>query len=145
MEYTITSLMNDTPKLWKGPYGDVYYHTVFVGGWGKPISVGKKVAGSVKVGDVLFGEINETDGPEDKFKAMQRPEGSTASESSVVAPKSDNKFLKDVSSLPLDVYRVRANINGLPTNETERAVFFENVKEDADELLRLIEEVRSDS
>lgn len=67
--------------------------------------------------------------------------GSTA----VVKSSSSNAYLKDATTLPLDVYRVRANIDGLPTNDEERAVFFENVMSDADELLSLIEKVRSDS
>lgn len=58
--------------------------------------------------------------------------------------KPDNRYLRDVTAIPLDVYRVRANIDGLPANDSERQIFFENIKADADELLALIEKVRED-
>lgn len=141
MEYTVTKLMNDIPKLWKGPHGDVYYHSVTVAEHDKPLSVGKKEANSVKVGDTIWGDIIETDYLEDKFKPSPPPE---KPEDSTVTSKPD-RYLRDVTAIPLDVYRVRANIDGLPTNETERQIFFENIKADADELLRLIENVRKDN
>jgi hypothetical protein len=144
-EYTVISLMNDKPKLWKGPHGDVWYHGVNVEGWDKPISVGKKEANSIKVGDTIYGDIIETDYIEDKFKPSQKPDEPSEPSGSVVihsTPKADNRYLRDVTAIPLDVYRVRANIDGLPSNETERAVFFENVMADANELLALIDKVR---
>lgn len=76
-----------------------------------------------------------------RFKRVKREEGGSYSSS---AKTSDNSkaFLKDASTIPLDVYKTRAHINGLPTNETERTLFFQNVMADSDELLKLIENVR---
>lgn len=59
--------------------------------------------------------------------------------------KVDNRFLKDVTSVPLDVYRVRANINGLPDNAEDASIFWELVKSDAEELLKIIGNIRDDA
>lgn len=81
MEYKVVRLMNDNPKEWKGPHGVIYYHSVEVEGHDKPLSVGKKEANSIKVGDTIYGDITATDYIEDKFKASPRPEGATGSQS----------------------------------------------------------------
>lgn len=98
-------------------------------------------------GERVWGHIEESkSGKSLRFKkdkdAPVSNEAQPGGAGTALAPKADNRYLKDVSSIPLDVYRVRANINGLPTNETERQAFFENVKEDADALLELIDQVR---
>lgn len=54
----------------------------------------------------------------------------------------DNKYLKDATTVPLDVYRVRANVEGLPLDSAQRKTFFKNVRLDALHLLKLIDEVR---
>lgn len=96
----------------------------------------------------VWGHIEESkSGKSMRFKKDKEPEMAAASSSgaqtNIVMPaKADNRYLRDVTAIPLDVYRVRANIDGLPSNETERQVFFENIKADADELLALIDKVR---
>lgn len=71
-EYKITEISPEEPKLWKGPNGDLYYIDVMVEGRDKPVSVGKKSPDALKVGDVIEGEIEETDRQTDKFKHAKK-------------------------------------------------------------------------
>lgn len=99
----------------------------------------------------VWGHIEESkSGKSMRFKKDKDAPGiggssTPAEESQVAISKPDNRYLRDVTAIPLDVYRVRANIDGLPANKTERQIFFENIKEDADALLELIEIVRDDT
>lgn len=55
----------------------------------------------------------------------------------------ENKYQRDVTSIPLDVWRTLVGIQGVPTNQTEFHKFFTTVQEHANELLRMIDNVRS--
>lgn len=83
MEYVITDISKQPPK----PWNDIFYVNVKVKGHDKAISVGKKDPSSLKVGDTLYGHIEETDYTTDKFKPEKRPEQEKPSDSSYWAEK----------------------------------------------------------
>lgn len=56
-------------------------------------------------------------------------------------PQSD-KFLRDTSTIPLDVYRILINIVGVAETLEQKERFWELVREQADELIRMIDNVR---
>lgn len=70
-DYKITRISQDPPREWNNPKGGtVYYRKVMLEGWDKPVSVGKKSADALHVGDVLQGTITpDPEHGEDKFKA----------------------------------------------------------------------------
>lgn len=70
-EYKITRISQDPPREWANPKGGtVYYRKVMLEGWEKPVSVGKKSADALHLGDVLQGTITpDPEHGEDKFKA----------------------------------------------------------------------------
>lgn len=57
--------------------------------------------------------------------------------------KEENKYQRDVTALALDVYRVVANIRGLPENAQDAAIFWDIVMSHTNELLGMIENVRN--
>lgn len=73
-EYKITKVSQQPPNEWKGPHGTVYYIKVQLEGHIKPVSVGKKAPDALKAGYTIYGTIEPTDLPEDKFKSEQKPE-----------------------------------------------------------------------
>lgn len=73
-EFKIAKVSEQPPKEWKGPHGPVYYIKVLLEGHTKPVSVGKKKPDALRVGDIIYGNIEESDLPEDKFKPEQKPE-----------------------------------------------------------------------
>lgn len=72
-EYTITKVSTEEPRTWDGPNGTTYYIKVMLEGHQKPVSIGKKQPNSLNVGDKVFGQITETQYPEDKFTAGKNP------------------------------------------------------------------------
>lgn len=98
------------------------------------------------VGERVLGHIEPSaSGKSMRFKkdkemeALVTPpsEGQTV----LIPPKSD-KFLRDTSTIPLDVYRVLINIVGVPETLEQKERFWELVREQADELIRMIDNVR---
>ncbi len=79
------------------------------------------------------------------FRKDKPPENEPTPIGAVVRTSSttDKAFLKDASTIPMDVYRVVANVRGLPENETDSIVFWEIVREHSNELLLLIDNVRN--
>lgn len=74
-EYKITKVSQQEPREWNGPNGTVYYIKVMLEGHDKPVSIGKKKPDALKEGFTVYGTIEPTDLPEDKFKAAQNPNG----------------------------------------------------------------------
>lgn len=141
-EYVIEMIDSEPAKRWDGPNGTIYYKNVGLGGHPKPVSIGKKTADALKVGDTVEGTIIPTDYLTDKWKHAAKPQGSPSSSGD---GQSENKFQRDVTAIPLDVWRTLIGIQGVPTNEVEFHTFFETVKLHANELLATIETVRSGS
>lgn len=74
-EYKITKVSADKPREWPNPHGGtVYYIKVMLEGHDKPVSVGKKAPDALKPGFTVYGTIEPSDLPEDKFKAEVKPE-----------------------------------------------------------------------
>lgn len=61
-----------------------------------------------------------------------------------VFKKEENKYQKDVTSIPLDVWRTLIGIQGVPENETQFTEFFMTVQQHANELLLMIGHVREE-
>lgn len=138
-EYKIGMIDGSEPRKWSGPNGDVFYITVGLEGHPKLVSIGKKSPDALKVGDTVYGTIVPTDYLTDKWKGEAPPQGSGGKGGG----GSENKFQRDVTAIPLDVWRTLIGIQGVPTNQTEFHRFFETVKLHANELLATIETVRS--
>lgn len=75
-EYTIEKISEQEPRKWDGPHGIVYYIKVKLKDVDKPVSIGKKKPDALKAGMTVYGTIEESDLPEDKFKAEKAPDGS---------------------------------------------------------------------
>jgi hypothetical protein len=71
-DYRISDVSEATPRRWDGPNGTVYYITVHLEGHPKAVSIGKKAPDALKAGDTVFGDIEATTYPEDKFKAGKK-------------------------------------------------------------------------
>lgn len=139
-EYKITQINVDgEPREWLNPQTKtkVYYIGVMLDGWDKPVSIGKKAPDALKIGDTVYGEVIETDYLTDKWKHGEAPQSSSSS-----STQSENKYQRDVTSIPLDVWRTLVGIQGVPTNKIEFHAFFETVREHAEELLTMIGNVR---
>lgn len=141
-EYKILMIDEAEPRKWDGPNGTVFYITVGLEGHPKPVSIGKKSPDALKVGDTVFGTIVPTDYITDKWKGEAKPPtaGNPGNSGS-----SEGKFQRDVTALSLDVYRVVSNIRGLPENASDSAKFWEIVMDHTNELLAMIDKVRSGS
>lgn len=74
-EYKVTKVSGQEPREYTNEYGTTYYIKVQVEGHDKPIEVGKKQKDGVKVGDVLYGTITDTQYKTDKFKSEPKPFG----------------------------------------------------------------------
>lgn len=72
-EYKILQVSEQEPREWNGPHGIVYYIKVKLEGHDKPVSIGKKKPDALKSGYTVYGTIEESDLPEDKFKSEQNP------------------------------------------------------------------------
>ena len=72
-DYKVVKVSEQEPKKWDGPNGTVYYIKTMLEGHDKPVSIGKKSADALKVGDTVYGEIQPTDYIGDKFKAGKKP------------------------------------------------------------------------
>lgn len=59
-------------------------------------------------------------------------------------PKSDKPYLRDVTTIPLDVWRALLNVQGVPENPTQFQSFFETVRTHTEELLSMIDNVRAE-
>jgi hypothetical protein len=57
----------------------------------------------------------------------------------------DKAYLRDASTIPLDVWRTLIGIQGVPNSPDEFSLFFETVMDHANELLALIDKVRTGS
>lgn len=100
-------------------------------------------------GRKYWGHIQPTSGTGFRFKVDKDAPGSDpvptseGQKTTVVSKPLDNKYLRDITAIPLDVYRVRANIMGLPGSaDVDTHEFWEMVKADSEELLAIIERVR---
>lgn len=93
-----------------------------------------------------WGHIQETSGRMLRFKVdKDAPGEAEKSTATVVTSKPmDQKYLRDVTAIPMDVYRVLVNIMGVPEDETQAARFWQTVKDHSDEVLKLIDNVRND-
>lgn len=94
-------------------------------------------------GKSYFGHIQETSGRMLRFKVDKLPDGNFSTGPSVQNTPADNKYQRDVTALSLDVYRVVANIRGLPENASDSAKFWEIVMDHTNELLDMIDKVRN--
>lgn len=139
-EYVIEMIDSEPAKRWDGPNGTVWYKNVGLGGHPKPVSIGKKTPDALKVGDTVYGTIVPTDYLTDKWKGEAKPPtaGNPGNSGST-----ENKFQRDVTALSLDVYRVVANIRGLPENADDSAKFWDIVMTHTNELLNMINKVRN--
>ena len=68
-EYKVIRVSEKPSNAWNGPNGTIYYQNYMLEGHTKPVSIGKKQPDTIKVGDVLNGNIIQDSGPNDKFKA----------------------------------------------------------------------------
>lgn len=134
-EYKVTSLMKDEPKEWKGPHGSVWYHSVMVDGHDKPLSVGKKEPNSIKVGDIIYGDITETDYLEDKFKPSPPPQGGSKA-TLEYEPSTNARWAIGMA------YRAFISATGSPEDATGEFPF-DAVKQHAGQLLIMFDELKS--
>lgn len=138
---------NNTGEEWKpDQYGNRWYNVLFEGDaetfmWLKkdPPEEGKE----------YYGHIEKTaSGKRLRFKTDKLPE-QTISSNNLTNPDfhsvsvKENKYQRDVTSIPLDVWRTLVGIQGVPTNQTEFHRLHTTVQEHANELLRMIDNVRS--
>src|SRR3990167_8109776 len=140
-EFKIESVFAEPAKEWKGPHGTVFYKTVMIDGHDKPVSVGKKDPDVLTKGDIIYGDIVPTDYIEDKFKPSPPPEGQSEGSSK----PSGDKYLKDTSDLPYRVWKDMLpfmDVQDLVKDADYNRELNEYVIEQANELLKLIENVR---
>lgn len=71
-DYKVVQVSQQEPKKYEGQYGTTYYIKVKLEGHEKPVEIGKKDPHALKAGDTVYGHIEETDFPTDKFKAEQK-------------------------------------------------------------------------
>lgn len=71
-EYKITKVSEQPPKEWQGEFGTVYYHKVMLDGHNKPVTIGTKSNQPPQVGETVYGDIQTSDYPEDKFKKANK-------------------------------------------------------------------------
>lgn len=76
-EYKVIKVSEQEPKEYFNEkyQSTTYYIKVQVEGHDKPIEVGKKSPDAIHVGDILYGNIQTTSYPVDKFKSEPRPFG----------------------------------------------------------------------
>jgi hypothetical protein len=73
-EYKVAKVSEQEPRRWDGPNGTVFYIKTMLEGHARPVSIGKKSADALKIGDTVYGTITPDPGhPEDKFKAEAKP------------------------------------------------------------------------
>ncbi len=72
-EYKVVRVSQEQPREWAGPHGTVYYIKTMLEGHDKAVSIGKKKPDALKEGDTVYGTIEESDLPEDKFKPASLP------------------------------------------------------------------------
>ena len=72
MDYTITKVSEKPPREYEGSYGKVYYTKVMLQGHDKPVEIGKKQPNSLKVGDIVAGDIKPSQYEADGFKAIKK-------------------------------------------------------------------------
>lgn len=75
-DHKILKVSQEAPREWAGPAGTIYYIKVMLDGHSKPVEVGKKKPDALKAGDTVYGDIESTSYPNDKFKAAQKPNAS---------------------------------------------------------------------
>ena len=74
-EYKVTKVSSEKPREWSNPHGGtVYYIKTMLEGHSKPVSIGKKTPDALKPGFMVYGVIEPSDLPEDKFKGEKKPE-----------------------------------------------------------------------
>lgn len=123
----------------KDQYGNEWFNVKFVGDaetfmWLKkdPPVEGQK----------YYGHIEKTkSGKRLRFKTDKVPEDIKPSSTSSAVK--DTKYQRDITSIPLDVWRTLVGIQGVPENQSQFTEFFLTVQQHANELLLMIENVRS--
>lgn len=146
-EYVIEMIDSEPAKRWDGPNGTIYYKNVGLAGHPKPVSIGKKTADALKVGDTVDGTIIPTDYLTDKWKHATKPQvgGGTASGGT---QKVSEAFLKDVSNTPVQIwtgslhYAKDLGLNIVGSDEDFR-IYAEYVNRASDEMLKSIENIRN--
>lgn len=125
-------------RLTTDTYG-IYYSVKFEGDAETFLLQAKKAP--VK-GQSEWGMIEQSkSGKSMRFKRVKREESSPPHVATNTS-KSDKPYLRDVTAIPLDVWRTLIGIQGVPTNSEEFHRFFSTVKEHADELLLTIDKIR---
>lgn len=72
--YTIKQVSQQEPKRYEGKFGVTYYHKVRFEGSDEVIEIGRKEGNDPKVGEQLYGTIEDTEYGK-KFKAEKNPNG----------------------------------------------------------------------
>lgn len=72
-DYEVTQVSQQPPREWEGQHGKIYYIKVALKGHSKPVEIGKKSPGALKVGDTVYGTVENTTYPSDKFKSAPKP------------------------------------------------------------------------
>lgn len=88
------------------------------------------------------GDVEVYTNAKGKDYVRQAPKEDTGGNSATQKPV-DKPFYRDSTTIPLDVWRVLINVQGVPENPAQFASFFDTVQEHANELLLLIDNVRN--
>lgn len=123
-EYTVKRVSSKPPKEVDGAYGKVYYITVQLEDHDKFVQIGKKSPDSIKPGDTLYGHIEETDFPTDKFKSERKPnqgfgnkdnseiKAQMAIKAAVQLLQGHTQDLDTVESVAKDIYKMVERVKG---------------------------------
>lgn len=119
-------------RLENDTYG-IYYSVLFEGDAETYLLQAKKPP---VVGQPEWGSIEKSkSGKSMRFKRAKREDAPS--------PSGDKAYLKDASTIPLNVWQTLINVQGVPENKSQFETFFLTVQEHANELLRMIENVRN--
>lgn len=137
-EYTI-DIVSEKIKNWSNNYGDFTTYTVKFPDSDDAVQLNKKSdSPAPKEGDVLYGEITETEFGK-RFKSEQKPFGESKPSGSQNTYKDNSKNI----TLGL-VWKVLIGIQGVPENDEQFAKFYETVNMHVSELLSMAEKLQNE-
>lgn len=141
-EYTIEKIGD--VREWKNPMNGatIYYINVTLEGHDKEVSIGKKSADALSIGEVVNGEIIPTDYGQDKWKHAQE------TQHLFKGPKAaDNKYLKDITDLPARFIQSLLpyyDVQSLAKNKVQYAELIALAGQLAEDAKKLIDHLRED-
>lgn len=144
-DYKVLQVSGEAPRQWDGPHGTVYYIKAKLEGHDKPVSIGKKKPDALKVGDTVYGTIEVSDLPEDKFKPAAPPQASQSGQANYGNAGTDYKPAwqpRDDSAIQAQ-FAIKGAIELVNGQEKKPDDVFSTIEDYAKELFAMIDRVKN--